>query len=209
MQLGQARAGTAARGLGETIGILPDGRLWPELSTTQTKDLHKWQGDSHAGEQCSHSAGWCIVVLDAEEVGVMLSWEHSNIVALDSQGVIQRIANLRYNEPRSWIEEKLVRQMQARPRTLMWVRGHTGVQGNEEADKRAKAEVAAGEWQNAAGIATPRGIKQDFPLYPKASAHISWTAAALRGLVYMVTDKPTTSVVSGDWKSRHTVVCMR
>jgi len=54
----------------ETIGILPDGRLWPELSTTQTKDLQKWQGDSHAGERCSHSAGWCIVVLTvADAVG--------------------------------------------------------------------------------------------------------------------------------------------
>jgi len=31
----------------EAIGILPDGRLWPELSTAQTKDLQKWPGDSH------------------------------------------------------------------------------------------------------------------------------------------------------------------
>jgi len=71
----------------------------------------------------------------------------------------------------------------------MWVRGHTGVQGNEEADKRARAEVTAGEWRSAAGIATPWSIKQEFPIYPKAPAHISWTAGALRGLTYMVTDK--------------------
>jgi len=64
MQLGQARAGTQLEVCVETIGILPDGRLWPELSITQTKDLQKWQGDSHAGELCSHSAGWCIVVLE-------------------------------------------------------------------------------------------------------------------------------------------------
>ena len=46
---------------------LPDGRLWPELSTTQTKDLQKWQGESHAGERSSHSAGWYTVVLDSCE----------------------------------------------------------------------------------------------------------------------------------------------
>jgi len=35
-----------------------------------------------------------------------------------------------YQEPRSWVEEKLVRQMVERPRTLMWVKGHGGVEGN-------------------------------------------------------------------------------
>jgi len=61
----------------------------------------------------------------------------------------------------------------------MWVRGHTGVRGNEEADKRAKEEVEAGERRGAVGVATPRGIKHDFPIYPRAPTHISWSAAAL------------------------------
>jgi len=60
----------AARG-----GILPNGRLWPELSTTQTKDVQKWQRDSHAGERCSHWAGWCILVLGKEEDGDRLGVE--------------------------------------------------------------------------------------------------------------------------------------
>jgi len=128
-------------------------------------------------------------VTDAEEAGVLLGWEDSNVVALDSQGVIQRIWNLQYMAPRSWIEEMLVRQMVERPRTLMWVRGHTGVQGNEEADKRARQEVKAGRRGRQAGMATPGGIKQEFPIYPRASAHLSWSPAALKGLVYMVTDK--------------------
>ena len=122
-------------------------------------------------------------------MGVLLAWENSNIVALDIQGVIQRIANLQYGRPRSWIEEGLVKKMQERQRTLMWVRGHQGVQGNEEADARAKREVKAGRRRKQAGIATPGGIKQEFPIYPRAPAHLSWSSAAVKGLVYMVTDK--------------------
>ena len=49
-------------------------------------------------------------VADAEEAGVMLSWESCDVVALDSQGVIQRIVNLQHEAPRSWIEERLVRR---------------------------------------------------------------------------------------------------
>jgi len=38
-------------------------------------------------------------------------------------------------------------------------------------------------------IATPAGIKQEFTIYPKAPAHLKWSPMAVRGLVYMVTDK--------------------
>jgi len=113
--------------------------------------------------------------------------EDNSVVALDSQGAMQRIANLQYERPRSWIEEKLVQQMREKPRTLMWVRGHQGVQGNEEADRRAKKELKMGK--KTAGVATPQGIKQEFPVYPRAPAHFGWTATAMSGLVYMVTDK--------------------
>jgi len=126
-------------------------------------------------------------VADAEKAGVMLAWKENSVVALDSQGVIQRIGNLRYERPRSWIEEELVRQMCEKPRKLMWVRGHQGVQGNEEADRRAKREVRLG--RKTPGVVTPQGIKQEFPVYPRAPVHFGWSAAALRGLVSMVTDK--------------------
>jgi len=109
-------------------------------------------------------------VTDAEEAGVMLAWEAGkSVVALDSQGALQRIANLRYTRPGLWIEERLAQLMREEPRTLMWVRGHQGVQGNEEADKRAKREVKAG--RKTPGVATPQGIKQEFPVYPRAPAH--------------------------------------
>ena len=46
-------------------------------------------------------------VANAEAVGVMLAWEECDRVALDSQGVIQRIWSLQYISPRSWTEAAL------------------------------------------------------------------------------------------------------
>jgi len=71
----------------------------------------------------------------------------------------------------------------------MWVRGHKGVTGNEEADMRARGEVKMGRRMQKTVVATPAGIKQEFPVYPKAPAHLKWSPNVLKGLVYMVTDK--------------------
>jgi len=128
-------------------------------------------------------------VADAEEVGVMLAWENHSVVALDSQGVIQRIQNLQYTRPRSWVEEQLVKQMQEKPRVLMWVKGHNGTKGNEEADRQARREVDMGYRLLKHDIAMPAGIKAEFPIYPRAPKHIGWNTRALKGLVHMVTDK--------------------
>jgi len=69
------------------------------------------------------------------------------------------------------------------------VKGHQGERGNEEADRRAREEVEM--WWRLQGrvIATPAGIKQEHPIYPTAPAHLKWFPRALKGLVYMVTDK--------------------
>ena len=133
--------------------------------------------------------GMMATVADAEELGVLMAWEENDIVALDSKGVIQRIQSLAHQQPRSWIEERLVEQMKERTRTLMWVRGHDGVEGNEMADRKAKEEVHRGEWMNKPDIVTPAGIRQAYRLHGKAPKHLSWSRWAVRGLTYMVTDK--------------------
>jgi len=70
------------------------------------------------------------------------------------------------------------------------------------ADERARQEVKAGKRRRQAGIATPGGIKQEFPIYPRASAHLSWSSAALKGLgsVYGDRQGPPATMAMGDWE---------
>jgi len=63
--------------------------------------------------------GTLATVAEAEEMGVVMAWEQCDTVSLDSQGVIARIHNLKFLQPRFWIEEILVGQMAERPRRLM------------------------------------------------------------------------------------------
>lgn len=71
----------------------------------------------------------------------------------------------------------------------MWVRGHQGIAGSEEADRRAKFEAEMGRRIHQPGIATPAGIKQAYHIHPKVPAHLRWSTHAIKGLVYMVIDK--------------------
>jgi len=100
-------------------------------------------------------------------------------LALDSKGVIQRIQALRDQQPRSWIEERLVRQMRERPRTLMWVKGHDGVEENERVDARAKAEVKRGKRMHKPDIVTLAGIRQRFRPHAGAPTHLRWNRTAI------------------------------
>ena len=135
--------------------------------------------------------GTMSTIADAEELGVSMAWESGDVVALDSKGVIERILGLTSKQPRSWIEERLAKQMHMieRPRVLMWVKGHDGVEGNEQADRIAKEGVWMGERMHRPDIVTPAGIRQAYPLHDKAPAHLSWPRQAIRGLTYLETDK--------------------
>ena len=64
-----------------------------------------------------------------------------------------------------------------------------GIRGNGEADARAKKEVWMGQRMLKPDIVTPAGIRQAYPIHPKAPAHLQWSRMALRGLTYMHTDK--------------------
>ena len=128
--------------------------------------------------------GTMATIADVEALGVSLAWEQCDVVALDSKGVIQKIQGSEYQAPRSWIEERLASQMIERPRTLMWVKGHDGVEGNEEADARAKKEVEMGGRMHWPDIVTPAGIRQAYTLHSSVPAHLGWPRQAIRGLTW-------------------------
>ena len=89
-----------------------------EVRELAEQEVEEWSDGSRVEGKAAgatRGGGWYLgewaTVADAEEIGVLLAWENSDVVALDSQSVIQRIGNLRYTQPRSWIEEGLVNRM--------------------------------------------------------------------------------------------------
>jgi len=127
-------------------------------------------------------------------IGIAGAWEEGyTTVASDSQAAIKRCVSLTtgVQEGRSWIDEKVIKaanECGVAKLTMTWVKGHSGVAGNEEADRRAKEKVAEGVWNSDRSLATPAGIRQAYPLY-RREPHMKWDRDELRGLTYLHTDK--------------------
>ena len=89
--------------------------------------------------------------------------------------------------PRSWVELELLKAMNS-DCTLMCVRGHSGVSGNEMADRKAKLRAYGGRVMNQVSKITPAGIRQDHPIHSRPP-HLSWTRRQVKALTYVVTDR--------------------
>ena len=137
--------------------------------------------------------GSLATVMDAEVLGIAGAWEEGyTVVRSDSQAAIKRCRNLMSGtqEVRSWIDRRVVRVVKGREAelNLEWVKGHSGEEGNERADRRAREGVERGVWRSDPSLATPAGIRQAYPLFER-KRHMKWDRDEVRGLTYLHTDK--------------------
>ncbi|KAF8416304.1 hypothetical protein EV426DRAFT_700104 [Tirmania nivea] len=128
-------------------------------------------GEAGGGWEEGVYLGSFATVMDAELLGVARAWKVGrSVVAFDSQGAIGRLRNLCFEQPRSWIEELAVEEIRSGSKTVMWVKGHSGVEGNERADRKAKKVAWVGKTMLRPDIITPAGIRQTF-----VGTHIQYT----------------------------------
>jgi len=164
----------------------------------QRKGIGYTDGSRMGGQAASATAegniflGSLATVMDAELLGIAGAWEEGYTeVRSDSQAAVKRCQNLvsGTQEVRSWIDERVVRANDlGRGRSVEWIKGHSGIEGNEEADRRAKEGVDGGVWRSDPSLATPAGIRQAYQLYQRKK-HMKWDRDEVRGLTYLHTDK--------------------
>ena len=129
-------------------------------------------------------------VMDAELLAVAMGWEIGDTVITGSQAAIGRIKNLQWESPRGWIEERVLAAASGGGRKkLEWVKGHSGVMGNELADLRVKKGVWEGTRRGEANIATAAGIRHEFRVTRKSKQVQEWDRDALKGHTYLYTER--------------------
>ena len=173
-------------------GDIPEGR-YVSVEELDEDAVEKWLDGSRINGRAAAATrdaegylGTMATVADAEELGVSLAWEKCDVVALDIQGVI------------SWIQELMP--------TPVMDRGETDETNGGTAEKTDVGTGAPGSGGERGGgrqgeggsmvgredthlTVTPAGIRQAFPLHPKAPAHLKWARDAIKWLTYLITDK--------------------
>jgi len=172
------------------------GTEWEERP--QPEGLGYTDGSRIGGQAAAATAensiflGSLATVTDAELLGIVGAWEEGYTeVRSDSQAAVKRFKNLvtGAQEVRSWIDERIVKaNSRGGRRGVEWVKGHNRLEGNEEADRRAKEGVDRGVWRSDPSLATPPGIRQAYPLFQKKT-HLRWDRDEVRGFTYLHTDK--------------------
>ena len=163
---------------------------WNPDQTEEYSDGSRVEGAAAGGTtRRAEYLGQYATAMDAEMLGISLALESNyRTIALDSQAAITRTTQLYVEPARSWVELRVQKSLTTAPCTLMWVKGHSRVKGNEDADRRANLRAYGGRVTGKADIITPAGIRQDFPIHSKPK-HLRWTRKAVKGLTYVITDR--------------------
>ena len=127
--------------------------------------------------------------MDSELLAIAMGWELGTTVITDSQGAIGRIENLQLERPKRWIEETVVAATREGGNKIAWVKGHSGLLGNELADLRAKKEAWMGVRRGGKNIATAGGIRHEFRVTWRTKQVHEWDRDALKGHSYIYSDR--------------------
>lgn len=128
------------------------------------------------------------MVMDAEMLTVAMSLDQGKAtVALDSQGAITRLVQLFTELLKSWIKQRLQNVLAAQAAKLMCVKVNTGIERNEEADRRANIAAYGGRVAARRNRVIAAGIRQELLVHTKPKHEV--VEAGVKGLVYMVTDR--------------------
>ena len=156
-----------------------------EISEGSRRDGHTAAGTTKKG----FYLGQVATVIDAEMLGVAMGWEQSKRVLTDSQVAIGRAQGLKFERPRSQIEQIVVTAQSGKEKEIAWVKAYDGIPGNEYAGDKAQETGSIGRLLNQRQTATPGGIRALFRSNRISTQVKTWDRNSLRGLTYITTDR--------------------